>query len=163
MVLWAVAMWWSSKSTTSRADELSYPKFRTAGGNTVSMRYGVWDGSIYDSDHLTFIYLPILKMLGMAGATVAWKNLIGFVTIADTDRRYGDWDVMQDFFWGYAEGTNRSYGLIGRTLAMIRAPDLNIVEAIWVATEDNTGGPAVRQNVLLASTDPFAVDWYASE
>ncbi len=46
---------------------------------------------------------------------------------------------------------------------MIRAPDLNIVDAIWVATEDNTGGPAVRQNVLLASTDPFAVDWYASE
>jgi hypothetical protein len=38
-----------------------------------------------------------------------------------------------------------------------------VVDAVWIAVDDNTGGNAVRQNVLLASTDPFAVDWYASE
>ncbi|NOZ49110.1 MAG: DUF362 domain-containing protein [Chloroflexi bacterium] len=144
-------------------DELSYPKFRTAGGHTVSMRYGVWNGSSYDANRLTFINLPVLKKHGMAGSTIAWKNLIGFVTISDTERRYGGWDAMHDFYWGYTGGAHRYYGLIGREMALVRAPDLNIVDAIWVATDDNTSGNAVRQNALLASTDPFAVDWYASE
>ena len=144
-------------------DELSYPKFQTAGGRYVSMRYGVWNGASYDSDRLTLINVPVLKKHGMSGSTIAWKNLIGFVTVYDEERRYGSWDAMHDFYWGYTEGANRSYGLVGRQMALIRTPDLNVVDAIWVATEDNTDGPAVRQNVLLASTDPFAVDWYSSE
>jgi hypothetical protein len=143
-------------------NELSYPKFRTAGGTYVSMRYGVWNGSTYDADRLTFINMPVLKRHGMAGATIAWKNLIGFVTTFDTDPRYGDWDTMHDFYWGYSEGTNRNYGLVGRQMAFIRSPDLNVVDAIWVA-DDNYDGDATRQNVLLSSTDPIAVDWYASE
>lgn len=153
------------------ADELSYPKFQTAGGSYVSMRYGIWNGSSYDADRLTFINVPVIKNHGMAGATIAWKNLIGFVTISDYNRRYGssgasddtNWDEMHDFFWGYTEGNNNGYGLVGRELALIRTPDLNVVDAIWVAIDDNTSGNAVRQNVLLASSDPFAVDWYASE
>jgi hypothetical protein len=70
---------------------------------------------------------------------------------------------MHDFYWGYLGGAPRSYGLIGRQLALVRAPDLNIVDAIWVATQDNTSGDAVRADALVASTDPFAADWYASE
>jgi hypothetical protein len=98
----------------------------------------------------------------MAGATIAWKNLIGFVTIFDHDTRYGSWDAMHAFYWGYQKESN-SYGLLGRQIALIRAPDLHLVDAIWVGYEDNTSGYASRQNVLLASTDPFAVDWYTSE
>ncbi len=146
----------------SGTEELSYPKFQTAGGNYVSMRYGVWNGSSYDAERLTFINAPVLKRHGMAGSTIAWKNLIGFVTVFDEERRYGDWDTMHDYFWGYTEGANRDYGLIGREMALIRTPDLNVVDAIWVA-DDNYDGNATRQNVLLAATDPFAVDWYASE
>jgi len=37
------------------------------------------------------------------------------------------------------------------------------VDAIWVGYEDNYDGDAIRQDVLLASVDPFAVDWYTSE
>jgi hypothetical protein len=144
-------------------NELSYPKFQTANGNRVSMRYGVWDGSSYASDRLTFINLPVLKRHGMAGATIAWKNLIGFTTTFDTETRYGDWDQMHDFYWGYTEGANRDYGLLGRDIALIRAPDLHLVDAIWVGYEDNYDGDAIRRDVLLVSTDPFAVDWYASE
>ncbi len=148
----------------SGMNELSYPKFRTAGGAYVSMRYGVWNGSSYDADRLTFINLPVLKRHGMAGATIAWKNLIGFVTISNYDGRYGGWDPMHRYFWGYeAESGDPDYGLLGRQLALVRAPDLNIVDAIWVGYEDNTSGNANRQDILLASTDPFAVDWYASE
>ncbi len=147
----------------SGADELSYPKFRTEAGTRVSMRYGIWDGSGYDRDRLTLLNLPVLKKHGMAGSTICWKNLIGFVSIGEDPRRYGDWDRMHDFYWGYTNGPDRDYGLIGRQLARVCAPDLNIVDAIWVGTQDNTSGPAVRANALVASTDPFAADWYASE
>lgn len=150
----------------SGADELSYPKFQTEGGAYVSMRYGLWNGSSYEPDRLTFINLPVLKRHGMAGATAAWKNLIGFVSIGGHDQRYGSWDEMHRFFWGYGASSgdpNYGYGLLGREIALVRAPDLNIVDAIWVGYQDNTSGRASRQNVLLASIDPFAVDWYASE
>jgi hypothetical protein len=144
-------------------NELSYPKFRThTGGPHVSMRYGVWNGSSYEPDRLTFINLPVLKQHGWAGATIAWKNLIGFITIAGHDGRYGGFEEMHDFFWGFTGGSNRDYGLLGRQMALIRAPDLNIVDAIWVA-DHNYDGHGTRQDVLMVSTDPFAVDWYASE
>jgi hypothetical protein len=143
-------------------EELSYPKFETANGNQVSMRYGIWDGDSYHEDQLTFINLPVLKAHGMAGATSAWKNLIGFVTVRGSSGRFGDWDMMHDFFWGYTGGDNAGYGLIGRQMALIRTPALNIIDAIWVA-EANSSGNATRQDVLLASTDPYAVDLYASE
>lgn len=144
-------------------NEYSYPKFRTANGNYVSMRYGVWNNSSYDRDQLTFINMPVLKVHGMAGATAAWKNLIGFVsTDGFGTNRYSDWNTMHDYYWGFTTGD--TYGLIGREIALISPPDLHLVDAIWVATVSNyNDNTAVRQNVVLASTDPFAVDWYASE
>lgn len=138
-------------------EELSYPKFQTDNGNYVSMRYGVWNGINYDEDRLTFINLPVLKAHGSAGATSSWKNLIGFITVENADSRFGSVTVMHpNFFLG-------GYGLIGRQIALVRKPDLNVVDAIWVAYQSNYQGLAVRQDVLLSSTDPFAVDWYASE
>jgi hypothetical protein len=144
-------------------NELSYPKFRTSRGTAISLRYGIWNGSSYDAERLALINLPVLKKHGMAGATISWKNYIGLLTIANHDSRFGSWEAMHGFFWGYQELGDTAYGAIGRQMALVRAADLNIVDAIWVATQDNTWGNAVRQNVLLASRDPFAVDWYASE
>ena len=54
--------------------------------------------------------------------------------------------------------------MIGRHISLIRKPDLNLVDAIWVANDNNyDSASAVRCNVVLGSRDPFAVDWYASE
>ena len=150
-------------SACAATDELSYPKFTTGSGTMVSMRYGVWDGASYHQDRLTLINLPVLKVHRMAGATIGWKNLIGFIAIDNNGERFGSWNAMHDAFWGYLSGTYAGYGLLGRQMSLVRAPDLNIVDAIWVATGDNASGPVSRENVLLASTDPFAADWYASE
>jgi hypothetical protein len=143
-------------------NELSYPKFSITCGSqsiSVSMRYGLWKENSYHSGQLTLINFPVLKRHGWAGATISWKNLIGFVTTADETARFGGGAEMHnDFFFS-------DYGLLGRQIAIIRRPDLNVVDAIWVNPTSNTGSSvdAVRQDVLLASTDPFAVDWYASE
>jgi hypothetical protein len=49
-------------------------------------------------------------------------------------------------------------------LALIRRADLNIVDAVWINPISNASGAAaaVRTGVLLASVDPFAVDYYSS-
>ena len=65
--------------------------------------------------------------------------------------------------FGDIDDESNLYGLIGRQISLIRKPDLNLVDAVWVANESNYDGSAVRVNVVLASRDPFAVDWYASE
>ncbi len=144
--------------------ELSYPKFCTAGGHYISLRYGLWESGSYQSERLKLINLPVLKRHGMSGATIAWKNLIGFITADGYSRnRFGGYTEMHDYFFGYAQGPNQDYGLLGRQIALVRKPDLNLVDAIWVAFQNNTTGEAVRQDILLASRDPFALDWYASE
>jgi len=145
-------------------DQLSYPKFEvTCGSHTyrISMRHGLWDGVTYTNSRLKLINFPVVKRHGMAGATIAVKNTIGFLTTANMRRRFGGYVTMHDFFWGYEGGSD--YGLLGRQLALIRRADLNIVDAIWVNPADHRDArSAVRDNVLLASTDPFAVDYYTS-
>jgi len=142
----------------------SYPKFRTAGGRYVSMRHGLWDGASYQPGRLVFINMPVLKKHGMAGTTAAWKNYIGFQTVMGYDgSRFESWEAMHTFFWGMGDPDN-VYGLIGRHISLVRLPDLNLVDAVWVAIDNNyASGSAVRRNVILSSRDPFAVDWYASE
>jgi len=148
-------------------DQLSYPKFSLTCGSqsfNISMRHGLWDGVAYDNTRLKMINLPVLKRHGWAGATIAVKNYIGFVTTADNERRFGGSSEMHGFFWGY-QGFHNDYGLLGRQMARIRRADLDIVDAIWVASASNRGGcpdDCIRQDVLLASTDPFALDYYAS-
>ncbi len=152
-------------------NEFSYPKFTTAGGAKVSMRYGIWNGTSYDADKLTFINIPVLKQHSMVGATISWKNLIGFVTIEDHDSRFGGWHSMHNFFWGHENDQGEpqpapTYGLMGRQLALINTPDLNIVDATYISQNNHDfagDGHSFRRNILLASRDPFAVDWYSSE
>ncbi len=150
---------------TPGTDQLSYPKFSvTFGSRTyrISMRYGLWNGATYDNTRLKMVNLPILKRHGMAGATAAVKNYIGFITTANRESRFGTFAAMHDYFWGYEGGSD--YGLLGRQLALIRRADLNIVDAIWVNPVDgwHEEAHAVRDNILLAGTDPFALDYYAS-
>jgi hypothetical protein len=148
----------------------SYPKFRTAAGRYISMRHGLWDGLAYHPDRVVLINMPVLKKHCMASTTAAWKNLIGFQTCEDPGgNRFGSDDMMHTYYWGYETGPEHGtelnvYGLIGRHISLVRAPDFNLIDAVWVADENNYGSSsAVRCNVLLCSRDPFAVDWYASE
>ncbi len=139
-------------------DQLSYPKFEISCGSQahqISMRYGLWNGTSYDNTRLKLINFPVLKRHSSAGATISVKNFMGFVSLADKTRRYGSRDQMHDYFM------LREYGMLGRQLGLIRQADLNIVDGIWVSLNQAGVGPA-RDDVLLASTDPFAVDYYAS-
>lgn len=152
--------------------KLAYPKFEVDCAGTslrVSMRKGLWNGSSFDSTRLRMINLPVLKRHGGAAATIAIKNYIGFITTDDSSGRFGGnnhcFMVGPGYGGNTCAGFPADYGLIGRQLALIRRADLDIVDAIWVNPKNNSGwhGEARRQDILMASRDPFALDYYASE
>ena len=41
----------------------------------------------------------------MAGSTIAWKNSSASSRSRDSAARFGGWDEMHDFFWGYTGGS----------------------------------------------------------
>jgi hypothetical protein len=158
--------------------KLSYPKFQVnCAGQTLrlSMRKGVWNGSSFDAPRLRMINLPVLKRHVGAAATIAVKNYVGFLTTYEESpgNRFPNEEGDSPHCWvvgpGYAGSTcanvPEDYGLIARQMASIRRADLDIVDAIWVNPLINYEHPeeARRQDVLMASRDPFAVDYYASE
>jgi uncharacterized protein (DUF362 family) len=132
---------------------VSYPKFQTRGGTYVSLRDGIWDPAVsgYDLDRLKLINLPVLKSHhAVYGATACMKNFMGLVT--------NNLDTK-------SHGAVRN-GLMGAVMAEVRAPDLNILDCIWINANPYTGpensyGNASRRDELVASTDPVAADMWA--
>ncbi|MDD3717513.1 MAG: DUF362 domain-containing protein, partial [Actinomycetota bacterium] len=132
---------------------VSYPKFVTGRGTCVSLRNGIWTGSGYDKSRIKLINVPVLKSHNAAGITASLKNFMGVPSIHATS------DVHHDLIYG---------GFMGRMMNEVIYPDLNIVDAVWVSPShpDGPAGPysrAVRADILLAGTDPVALDWYAGK
>jgi uncharacterized protein (DUF362 family) len=136
-------------------ENVSYPCFFTVGGRRIELREGIWNGTGH-SPNLKLINLPVLKHHDRGGAefTGAVKNMYGILSMHVDD------DLM----------SYRHYRGLGRTcarmLACIRAPTLNIVDAIWVSHTRLKGHPAAattRVNQLAASRDPLALDYWAAK
>ncbi len=132
---------------------ISYPKFRTTAGTYVSLRDGIWnpDSATYDRARLKLVNVPVLKSHhAVYGATACVKNFMGLVT---------------DSLGTGSHGAIR-YGMLGAVLGEIRPPDLNLLDAIWVNGNPNSGpstpfAGATRRNELVASRDPVAADLWS--
>lgn len=131
----------------------SYPKFRTDYGTRISMRYGVFENRVYDRERLKFINLPVLKSHHSTyGVTAAVKHYMGLVT-------------------GYLSTNSHSaihYGMMGAVMGDIQIADLNILDAIWINANPYSGpstsyAGATRKDMLVASTDPVALDRWATK
>lgn len=133
---------------------VSYPKFRTAGGRYVSLKHGVWDpgAGVYSDAHFTFLNVPVFKCHGAVyGVTGATKNHMGTMTTA------------------LATGAHNGvrWGGLGRFLADVRMPDLNILDCIYILAQPSTGPAcsyenATRVDKLVAGTDPIAIDLWST-
>ena len=134
-----------------RVSDVSYPCFTSDGGNRIELREGIWNGTGFD-DNLKLINLPVLKTHGGTGITAALKHCYGIVSMADgssTIRHY-----------------SQSGAQCGKMYSLVRAPDLNILDCIWVSPEALSGYPPAkthRADVLLAGIDPVALDYYAAK
>jgi hypothetical protein len=132
---------------------VSYPKFKTARGTYISFKYGIWDPDrkTYNSTRLKVINFPVLKSHSVYGVTAAVKHYMGVISqpLTDTHSYIGQ-------------------GALGKVMVETRVPTLNILDAIWINPVPR-GGPdtsyseAVQINLVLASTDPVALDYWASK
>ncbi len=133
---------------------VSYPKFKTTHDTRISFKEGVWDpeASAYDSGKLKLINVPVLKAHFIYGVTGCVKHYMGVVS-----------DKLQ------GGGAHRSVqkGGMGTEIAGTRAPDLNVLDAIWVNSTPGKGprsnyDEATRLNIIMAGTDPCALDAWAT-
>jgi len=131
--------------------DVSYPCITTAGGYRIELREGIWNGSGYDPN-LKLINVPVLKTHAGTGITGVLKHSYGILSMAD-----GHSGVRH-----YEESGTQC----GKMWSLVRIPDLNILDCIWVSHESLAGYPpwmTRRKDILLAGTDPVALDYYGSK
>ncbi|MEM4871375.1 MAG: DUF362 domain-containing protein [Thermofilaceae archaeon] len=134
---------------------VSYPKFRTKFGTYISFKLGVWDpdSRTYDSARLKVINVPVLKTHSIYGVTACVKHYMG---------------VVSDRLTNHNPHNSVGRGGMGTVMVETRMPVLNIIDAIWINPHPRMGpatpyGVAVRTNIIAASVDPVALDYWAAK
>jgi len=137
---------------------VSYPKFKTKFGAYISFKMGIWnpETQTYDSERLKVINVPVLKTHGIYGVTACVKHYMGVVS-----------DKLTRSLGARAHDAVGAGGM-GTEMVETRFPVLNIIDAIWVNAIPNMGpgtpySIATRVNVIAASTDPVALDYWAAK
>lgn len=137
---------------------VSYPKFRTRYGTHISFKLGLWDRERrrYNGERLKVINVPVLKSHRIFGVTASVKHYMGVASDKLTAQL------------GIRTHNTVGSGGMGTLLAETRFPTLNILDAIWV-NGNPLAGPrtpydaATRVNVIAASRDPAALDYWAAK
>ena len=136
----------------------SYPKFTTKHGTHISFKRGVWDPKAkkYLEKRLKIINTPVLKSHFLFGVTGAVKHYMGVGSDKLTAAR------------GFRTHPTVGKGGMGTLMAETRVPTLNILDAIHVNTKPGTGPKtpfdgATYAGIVAASTDPVALDYWASK
>jgi hypothetical protein len=133
---------------------VSYPKFNTTYGTYISFKNGIWNGTHYEPK-LKIINMPVLKSHGGYGVTAAMKHYMGVPSQAKTNSH-----------------ETIATGSMGTLMAELGMPTLNIIDAIWINANPApslANGPstsyneATRVNVIMASLDPIALDYWAAK
>lgn len=140
---------------------VSYAKFTTEYDTHVSFKQGIWDpdSETYDGDRLKVINVPILKSHVIYGVTASVKHYMGVPSDVVTSRISGN---ELDTHYTIGEGG------MGTLMVETRFPVLNILDAIWVNVVPLSGPwtpdrRSTRLNVISASTDPVALDYWSSK
>jgi hypothetical protein len=144
----------------------SYPKFQSpATGAYISFKQGVWhNGTGFDSDGLKILNMPVLKSHELLGVTSCVKHYMG---------------VPQGFIVGAIspdvphEHYSVKLGGMGTMIAETRAPDLNILDMVWVNANPlessfdrgpwSTYSTARATDIIGASVDPVALDYWSAK
>ena len=134
---------------------VSYPKFRTQFDTYISFKNGIWNGTGYE-ERLKIINMPVLKTHSIYGVTASLKHYMGVQSQGEGQS-------------GLANGHSTvATGGMGTLMVETGLPTLNIIDAIWVNARPGVGPStpyeqATRVNVLMASQDPVALDYWAAK
>lgn len=143
---------------TTTGTIVSYPKFTTPYGTQISFKYGIYKPEIedYDVDRLKVINVPVLKTHMIFGVTGAIKHYMG----VPSDKLTAG--------LGYRAHHTVGDGGMGTLMAQTRVPTLNIIDAIHINAipKDGPKTPydhATETNIIAASVDPVAIDYWSSK
>ncbi len=144
----------------------SYPKFQSpATGAYISFKQGVWHNDTgFDFEGLKILNMPVLKTHDLLGVTACVKHYMG---------------VPQGHIVGSVspnvphEHYSIRHGGMGRMIAETRAPDLNILDMVWVNANPIESsidrGPwsiysaASATDIIGASMDPVSLDYWSAK
>jgi len=134
---------------------VSYPKFKTDFNTYISFKYGIWNTttSTYDKTKFKVINVPVLKSHSYMGVTGAIKHYMGIISTSPSrDQTHG----------------KVSTGGMGTLMVETTFPTLNIIDAIYVnaiplAGPETSYDQATKVNVVMASRDPVALDYWAAK
>ena len=148
----------STKVVNTTGTMVSYPKFTTPYRTQISFKYGVYvpEDDDYDLDRLKVVNVPVLKTHMIYGVTASVKHYMGVPS-----------DKLTRSL-GYRAHDTVDEGGMGTLMSQTCVPALNIVDAIWVNARPRDGpssnyASATEVNVVAASTDPVALDYWASK
>jgi hypothetical protein len=132
---------------------VSYAKFTTSYGTAVSFKRGIWDQASrsYNPDKLKVINAPVLKSHGQYQVTGAMKSYMGTPSNSLTNM---------------APHNSVGRGGMGTQMVHTRFPVLNVLDMVYINPEGGPGTPysrAVQKNMIAASIDPVALDYWASK
>jgi hypothetical protein len=132
---------------------VSYAKFTTKYGTQVSFKRGIWEGTTrgYNTDKLKVINAPVLKAHGQYQVTGAMKSYMGTPSNSLTNM---------------APHNSVGRGGMGTQMVKTRFPVITILDMIWITPEGGPNAPysrAVQKNMIAASVDPVALDYWASK
>ena len=137
---------------------VSYPKFKTKFGTFISFKRGIWDpgANTYNSSRVKIINMPVLKSHSGFGVTGCVKHYMGISSDQLTGRL------------GASTHSTVGTGGMGTEMVGTRFPILNIIDAIWINANPGEGprtsyDVAARTNIIAASTDPVALDYWAAK
>jgi len=135
--------------------KVSYPKFQTKFGTYISFKKGVWnpDTRSYNNERLKVINVPVLKTHSIYGVTACVKHYMG---------------VGSDKLTRHNAHQSVGTGGMGTEMVETRMPTLNILDAIWINANPGRGprtsySEATRVNIIMASVDPVALDYWAAK
>jgi uncharacterized protein (DUF362 family) len=134
-----------------RISDVSYPCFTSDGGNRIELREGIWNGTAHGRN-LKLINVPVAKNHGGTGITGVLKHTYGILSMEDGSSGIRHYD--------------ESGSQCGKMWSLVKAPDLNILDCIWVSPYNLTGYPpetTCRADTLLAGVDPVAMDYHMSK
>ncbi|MBN1683539.1 DUF362 domain-containing protein [Candidatus Bathyarchaeota archaeon] len=148
----------STKIVSSTNVLVSYPKFTSEYDTKISFKLGVWDSEKkeYDYEKIKIINIPVLKCHFIFGVTGAIKHYMGIPSDKLTAKL------------GYRTHMTVGKGGMGTLMANTRFPTLNILDAIHVNGKPGTGpnttySQAIKTGIVATSTDPVALDYWASK
>jgi len=144
----------------------SYPKFQSPATDAyISFKQGVWHNDTgFDFSGLKIINMPVLKSHELLGVTACVKHYMGvpqghIVESVNPSVPHEHYSVRR--------------GGMGRMIAETRAPDLNILDMVWINANPLESsidrGPwsiysaASATDIIGASTDPVALDYWSAK